>query len=121
MDLAQQYIAKIKHHIQVLVELEEEYRGRFKSKIYLEKRRHNKNAAEHWKQKLLNLGRESTVLVAKFDLAVHHAGGVHIFKRYRTLYVGINDDIAKQLIILENPGACNFEIKTIQPGILKEI
>lgn len=121
MDLVKHYMSKVEHHLQVLTELEQEYKGKNKSRIYLEKRRHNKNAAEHWKQKLLKLGRESTVLVAKFDLAVHHAGGVHIFKRYRTLYVGISEEMAEQLIVMNYPGASNFKFTTIQPGILKEI
>mgnify|MGYP000482241657 CR=1 FL=1 len=121
MDLVNQYISKIEHHLNVLVELEKEYHNRSKSKIYLEKRRHNKNAIEHWKNKLNRLGRESTILLVKFYIPKELPGDICIYKQYRTLYVGINEDIAKQLVLIDNPKANNLSFKIIQPGILKEI
>lgn len=121
MDILSQYVGKIRHLLGQLSDLEEEYKGRFKSSIYLTKRTQYKNALEDYKRKLQRLGRESTILVVKFDLAVEHTGGVHIYKRYRTWFVGLNEEMAKQLIIMENPGASGFEFKIIQPGILKEI
>lgn len=121
MDLVKQYMLKVEHHLTVLSQLEQEYANRPKSTIYLEKKRHNKNAAEHWRQKIFKLGRESNILLVKFEMPFELQGYIHITKKYRTLYIGINEDLAKQLILMENPEATNFTFKTIQPGILKEI
>lgn len=121
MDLVKQYTSKIEQHIFALLRLEEEYKGRLKSKIYIEKLRHNKQAIEHWKQKLLNLGKESNVIVAKFSSPYDMGNGVSVYKRYQTLYIGLNEDMVKQLILIEHPLANSFTFKLIQPGILKEI
>lgn len=121
MDLVQQYISKIEHHLNALNRLEEEYKGKLKSKIYIEKLRHNKSAIEHWKKKLFNLGKESTILLVKFSAPEGIGNGVSVYKRYQTLYIGINEEMAKQLINIDNPLANDFTFKIIQPGILKEI
>ena len=121
MDLVKQYISKIKHQLELYHELEKEYHGRPKSKIYLEKRRHHKTTIEHWKTKLLNLGKESTILMVRFSAPASLGKGITMYKRYQTLYIGINEEMAEQLIKIDNPMANSFTFKIIQPGILKEI
>lgn len=121
MDILEQYRSKIEQHLTSLSQLEQEYQERNKSKIYLEKRRHHKEAALHWKDKLHKLGKESNIIIVKFDLLKSLGNGINVYKRCKVTLVGLNEDMARQLTTMEYPSAREFEFKIIQPGILKEI
>ena len=120
MDLFTAYYSKIKFHLESLMQLEMEYKNRNKSKIYLEKRIYHKNSINDWKRKLEKLGTESNILVVTFSKPKNIGQGVSIFKRYKTQYVGINEEIACQLIKLNHPEARDFTFKIISPGVLNE-
>jgi hypothetical protein len=122
MDLVAQYIEKVRQSLHSLGDLELEYKNKTKSRIYIEKKAYYKRTAQHWKDKLTNLGRESIILEVEFDWEKPTKDPkVFYCVRYRTYYIGINQDIAQQLILINHPGATSFTYNIIEAGILKEI